>query len=372
METDTDQRVRMLGKPKEPKRSAEHTDTDWNTFRERVQHQIDAFLTESRATTNRSSGHDAAFWEALSGTLSGGKWTRPRLVRIAYRAFSGTDTESCARLAASFELLHAALLVHDDIIDRDFMRRGKPTVAAVYRDHALDLGHGRMDADHAGQSAALIAGDLLLAGSIRLSSLAALGGPDPVAVIEAMTTAVLRSASGELDDLLYSLQPQSTSVDNVLDMERLKTAAYSFEAPLTAGALLAGSGAADATRLGVIGRQIGVAYQVIDDVLGTFGDERITGKPVDSDLREGKQTILSAYAATVCDFDAHLNGFRCGILGIEDLRNLLRDSGAEEYARNLADRLVGEALAELGKIHLPETVRIELTAMAHHAISRGN
>lgn len=343
----------------------------WDEFRALVQAQLDAFLEESRTSVNQTHGHGPDFWDALGDSLTGGKWTRPRLVWIAYRAGSGTDTFSCARLAASFELLHAALLIHDDVIDRDFIRRGHPTLSAVYRDHALDLGHGLVDANHAGASAAIIAGDLLLAGSIRFSSLAAVAGPDPVGVINAMSTAVLRSATGELDDLLYSLLPQTSSVANVLDMERLKTAAYSFEAPLIAGSLLSGASPATAERLGAVGRQIGIAYQITDDVLGTFGDPRITGKSVDSDLLEGKHTILSAYAATACDFDTHWEQFHQGALDIEELRTLLRSCGAEEYARTLAAGIIAEAVEELAQLPLSDTVRTELLSIAHHAINRG-
>ncbi|GAA4367446.1 polyprenyl synthetase family protein [Paeniglutamicibacter cryotolerans] len=371
METETGQREHLQLHPEATARRDAMTDIDWESFRRHVQSQLADFLSGSRAAIDRPPEHGSPFWAGLQSALSGGKMTRPRLVRMAYLAHGGSDDRACAQLAASFELLHAALLIHDDVIDRDFVRRGVPTLSAVYRDHALKLGQELEDAEHAGQSAAIIAGDLLLAGSIRLSSLAAVTGPDPVGVIEAMATAVVRSASGELDDLLYSLQSNTTSVANVLDMERMKTAAYSFEAPLAAGALLAGSGTQAAAQLGAVGRRIGIAYQIIDDVLGTFGNTLVTGKPVDSDLREGKHTILSAYAATVCDFDAHVRGFRRGDLDIAGLRQLLRDCGAEEYARNLAAELVQKALVDLGSITLTDAVRADFESIAHYAINRG-
>ena len=93
-------------------------------------------------------------------------------------------------------------------------------------------------------------------------------------------------------------------------MEELKTAAYSFQVPLQAGALLAGADAEEAAALGDIGSQLGVAYQLIDDVLGTFGDPAVTGKSIESDLREGKSTILTAMASTTPAFAANLQLFR--------------------------------------------------------------
>lgn len=138
-------------------------------------------------------------------------------------------------------LLHTALIVHDDVIDRDFVRRGGPNVSGSYRDEATTAGLSIPIAEHRGTSVAVIAGDLALTGAHRLVE--GVGADDGVRarLLTLLDEAVFASAAGELADVDFSLMPGMPSVDEVLEMERLKTAVYSFEAPLQAGAILAGA-----------------------------------------------------------------------------------------------------------------------------------
>lgn len=329
-------------------------DGAWTDFRCAVRAILDG---EAQAALGHAGADNARFvqlWDRLGGSLVGGKLTRPRLVLLSYSAFGGRDRQAAATLGAAFEMLHSALLIHDDVIDRDLVRRGRPTVGALYRQDALELGHSGTEADHAGNSAALIGGDILLAGSLRLAARAGAATGTAEDVLDTLNAAVLAAAAGELDDLVYSLGGLDIDVDQVLDMERLKTASYSFEAPLRAGAVLAGAPAPSAERMGGIGRTLGIAYQVIDDVLGTFGDPAETGKSIDSDVRSDKKTILGAFAAHDESYLAAHASYRRGEAGIEDVRAALSAAGAEEAARRLAHRLVRHALADATDL-APET-----------------
>src|SRR5690606_4074948 len=111
----------------------------------------------------RARDHGAAYvqlWRELHDSTSGGKLVRPQLVMCAYEGFGGTTDPVIARVAAAFELLHTALIVHDDVIDRDFVRRGRPNISGRYRDQALSNGADLETAEHHGLSAAVVAGDL--------------------------------------------------------------------------------------------------------------------------------------------------------------------------------------------------------------------
>lgn len=346
------------------------SDGGWPGYRDSVREVLADELSVARRRPGILSPNFGRLWARLEGTLEGGKWMRPRLVHYAYRAFGGDDQLACARLGASFEMLHASLVIHDDVIDRDFVRRGAPTVGALYRDDAAARGHGAADAEHAGHSASIIAGDLLLAGSIKLAATAGTGSSCGAEVVDIVHGAILASAAGELDDLLYSLDPESVDLDQVLNMERLKTAAYSFEAPLHAGALLAGASADDARQLGDVGRRIGTAYQVIDDVLGTFGRPEVTGKSAESDLRAGKRTVLTAYAAQHVAFQSELAAFRAGASTIDALRAALRETGAEAHAVDLAARLVAAALQQAENLRLEPALLDELAGICHHVLNR--
>ncbi|MFQ4147397.1 polyprenyl synthetase family protein [Arthrobacter sp. LAPM80] len=345
---------------------------DWAAFKEQVRESLAGYFSAQKARAGKYSPAFVELWEHLAASTEGGKWMRPKLVHLSYQAFGGMDSKACSDLAAAYEMLHAALVVHDDVIDRDFVRRGAATLGAVYRDGATSQGHDPDIAEHAGYSAAIIAGDLLLTGALRLAGSATVGHEQAGAILETVHEAIFASAAGELDDLLFSLGQDSPGLSEVLNMERLKTAVYSFEMPLRAGALLAGVGIATADALAAVGRDIGVAYQVVDDVLGTFGQESVTGKSVESDLREGKRTILTTFAQESGEFTDTLAAFRDGHADVQDVRQVLQGLGAQEYALNLAQSLVNDALDKAQELGVPEFLYLELSEICDYVLARRN
>ena len=196
-------------------------------------------------------------WDELEANTVGGKRFRPRMVFAAYEALGGTDSEAAACIGAAFELLHTALIVHDDVIDRDFTRRGAPNLAGAYRDRALASGAQDAAAEHRGISAAVIAGDLALFNAYRLIDRSGVSDVVRGRLVEVMDDALFASAAGELIDVDFSFMPEVPRVDDILTMERLKTAVYSFECPLQAGAILAGASEETVATLGDFGRDIG-------------------------------------------------------------------------------------------------------------------
>ena len=363
-----------------PAPGAPEEDTGWSGFRSAVHRELDDFFT-ARGNRVPSSRGFPVLWARVREQVAGGKLIRPRLTRIAWRAFSPSSSHAsgevpdpqCVRLAASFEMLHAALLVHDDVVDRDWRRRGRPTVGELFRRDAAAAGAPEHEAEHAGQSAAILAGDLLLAGSLRLATTCT---PDPErsrAVAGVVFEAVSASAAGELDDLLMSLHrfgAEHPGVQDILDMERLKTATYSFEAPLRAGSLLAGAPAEQAERLARAGALLGVGYQVVDDVLGTFGDPETTGKSVDADLSSGKATVLTAHGVQVPHVRRSLEDLARGRTTVSEARKALAASGAREAAVDLATDLVDRARGILDELPLPPAQRGQLDELCHHVLNR--
>ncbi|MDO5754225.1 polyprenyl synthetase family protein [Arthrobacter sp.] len=351
---------------------AHATPVDWAVFQDQVKTSLAEYFAAQKFAAKAYSPAFVELWDHIAASTSGGKWMRPKLVYLTYHAFGGQDWRACSELAAAYEMLHAALLVHDDVIDRDFVRRGSATLGATYRDAATAQGHAREVADHAGYSAAIIAGDLLLTGSLRLATSATAGHAQAGAILATVHEAIFASAAGELDDLLFSLGRVSPGLGDVLNMERLKTAVYSFEMPLRAGALLAGVGQESADALAAVGRDIGVAYQVVDDVLGTFGQESVTGKSVESDLREGKRTILTTFAQGSGEFAEALTAFRDGRAEVDDVRAVLQELGAKEYALNLAQSLVSDALGKAQQLDVPEFLYLELAQICDYVLARRN
>lgn len=341
------------------------------------QSQVDAVLGRlfslARKRAEPLGPEYVELWRELEANTVGGKRFRPRMVFAAYQALGGTDLDAAAYVGAAFELLHTALIVHDDVIDRDFVRRGAPNIAGAYRDRARAAGATEAAAEHRGMSAAVIAGDLALFNAYRLIDRSGVGDAVRSRLLEVMDDALFSSAAGELIDVDFAALPEVPRVDDILTMERLKTAVYSFESPLQAGAILAGASEETVATLADFGREIGIAYQLVDDLLGVFGVEDETGKTTIGDLREGKRTVLIAYASSAPGWDALAPLFGSPELSEADagrLREHLVDCGARAFAQGLARYYANRALARLVEPHIPAALRTELHPVADAVLRR--
>ena len=229
------------------------------------------------------------------------------------------------------------------------------------------------DAAHAGVAVALIAGDVLLTQAFRLAATCA---ADTVRAAEAAAVvfdAAAVTAAGELEDVLLGLSRhtgEEPDPDRILAMQRLKTAHYTVGAPLRAGALLAGADPDLARAMGEAGADLGAAYQVIDDVLGVFGDPGETGKSADGDLREGKATVLTAHGRRIPAVRALLDAGPATPADIEASRRALEAAGAREHALDVAAELTVRARERIAALPLDETVRAEFADACHAVLTR--
>ncbi|HET6673220.1 MAG TPA: polyprenyl synthetase family protein [Agromyces sp.] len=332
-----------------------------------------ALFADAQEHAGRFGEHYAALWESLEQQLAGGKRIRPQLVDCAYSGLGGTDHALATRVAIAFELLHTAFIIHDDVIDGDTVRRGAPTIAARFAERGRARGVDHRRQAGWGEAAAVLAGDLAL--SLAHREIATIPVPDAqrAALLDILDRAVFVSAAGELADVVYAGSRAPQTVESVLSMLEQKTAVYSFECPLTAGAVLAGADPDSVQALARYGRLVGVAFQITDDILGVFGDPAITGKSTTSDLRSGKQTVLTAHAATTDAwpvFSPRLGNPDLDDDGAAVLRAALLDCGALDEARRLADEHVALARFELDAAELPSTLKSELADLAQQAADR--
>ena len=221
-----------------------------------------------------------------------GKMMRAMLVILAYRiGRAGPLPDDVLRCAAALELLHSAMLIHDDIIDRSDTRRGLPAwhvryarVAAV-RDPA--------EAAHVGRSMALCAGDVGFFFAFEMLAQLGLDAATKRQLLTTVTQVVGAAGLGELHEMRLALD-HPTDDRAIFDVYAQKTAGYSCALPLTVGALLSGLDAETTAELAAIGQRVGQMFQVIDDELDLFGDAAKLGKPVGTDVREGRHTLFYA------------------------------------------------------------------------------
>jgi geranylgeranyl diphosphate synthase, type I len=308
----------------------------------------------------------AAFAALRAYVLRGGKRMRGALVVLGCEA-AGGDRAWALDASVGIELLHAYLLVHDDFMDRDEVRRGGPTVHA-----ALSQSTGSA---HLGASLAVLLGSLCEAWALELVLAAPVPAERTAAAGRLLARALQEVTVGQMEDLSAPLG-RDLGPREVLAVQDMKTGGYSFDLPLRLGALLAGAGDAVLAALERFARPLGQAFQIADDLLGTFGAPELTGKPNASDLREGKRTLLIARAFESADArDAAL--LRAG-LGKRDLgeaeaaalREVLQRTGAAQSCREDAERLSSEAVRALDGAPFPSPVAEALRAIAAYTVKR--
>jgi geranylgeranyl pyrophosphate synthase len=333
---------------------------------------LDTFFAKRIEQASMHGDDYGRLWSAARDAASGGKRIRPALVLAAHRAFAGAQTESAVRLAAAFELLHTAFVIHDDVIDHDLVRRGAPNVAGRFALEGIARGFAAGRANDYGEASAILAGDLLISGAHRL--VAELDTPPAVrgALLELVDECVFLAAAGEHADVRHAAGAIPCEAD-ILAMIEHKTASYSFSAPLQAGALLGGATGDTVHRLGEIGRHLGVAFQLRDDVLGVYGRPELTGKSVLGDLREGKETLLIAYARGHVAWSEAAAEFGRGDLdaaGAARLRAAIEASGARSRVERLIAERCDAAMAAVAASLLPGALCDRLTAAAHECVER--
>lgn len=264
--------------------------------RARVDATIEASLDRLTRRSAPLGDGPTALADAAAAAAADGKRLRPALVVAAFRAFDGPSGDALWQVAAAFELLHTAFVVHDDLIDRDLERRGSPNVAGRFRERAR--GYGATDAESAivGDAAAVLAGDLLLFESSRLIASADTGAEVRARLFAILDDAILVSAAGELADVENAALGDVPAPEVLLGAAHDKTATYSFEAPLVAGAVLAGATPQVQAELAAAAADLGLAFQLVDDLIGSFGTRRQAGREPGADLREAKRTPLIGLA----------------------------------------------------------------------------
>ncbi|SMX86002.1 geranylgeranyl diphosphate synthase, type II [Brevibacterium linens] len=293
----------------------------------------------------------------------GGKMIRPRLLIDAHENLGGTATSAAIDAAGAMQLLHIGLIIHDDVIDNDTVRRGEMNITGQFSSEAMLLGATSAAAQTWGISSSLLAGDLMLNEAQSLLARLDLDAPRRLAVLDIYDETIAESVAGEQSDVWLSLHLDEADSEDVLTMIGCKTASYSFEAPLAIAGVLAGSDASLVERLRAIGRRIGIVYQLRDDVLGVFGDEQQTGKSVLGDLREGKETLLvnTARAHPAWSEVAHLFGDRAlDAQGGLRLRQAIEESGAKAYVESMIAEHCETIAGLIAEAELPQALASRL------------
>jgi geranylgeranyl diphosphate synthase type I len=284
----------------------------------------------------------------------GGKAVRPALALLSAEA-AGAPAEVGLPGAVAVELVHNFSLLHDDLMDGDVERRHRRTVWAIW-----------------GAPGAILTGDALLA--LAQEVLLEAESPGAVAAARLLAVTTRELIRGQVEDLAFERRTDVT-VAECLDMAGDKTGSL-LAASAAIGAVLAGAPADTVGALRVFGAQVGLAFQLIDDILGIWGDPAVTGKPVFSDLRSRKKSLPVSYALAASpggELAAWLHGGEGCEPDEDGLRRvaaLIDAAGGREWALAEARRRMSLAEVALDTVDIPEVPRAELTALGRFLVDR--
>ena len=287
--------------------------------------------------------------------VNGGKRLRPYMVIRSCQILGGKS--STAMIAASaVEMVHNFTLVHDDIMDNDEMRHGVPTVHKKF-----------------GMPIAILAGDVLFSKAFQIISESKLSPNATTHLISRLAKACVDVCEGQLLDIKMADEKRIPTEREYITMIGKKTAAL-FDVSCAMGAICATNKPKDISNLSAFGRNLGIAFQITDDLIGVMGNPKVTKKPVGNDLREGKKSLPILMAIKLAKGNEKkiiLKAFGNSKISKSDLNKaveIIRSLGIEEKVRNQALKYAEKSEKSLTKYK--GTAKVELTALLDFVVRR--
>ena len=336
---------------------------------ERTEARVDAILgAEVVRWAAIDHGLEAPLTALRDLVLAGGKRLRPAFCYCAFVGAGGdADDPTIVDVGAALELLHTFALIHDDVMDGSDTRRGLDAVHQRFI-RAHHAGGWRGEPRRFGEGIAILVGDFACTYADLLMRAA------PARALDVYDELRVELCVGQSLDLVGTAL-RSTDIEDARRIATYKSAKYTVERPLHLGAALAGRLDELAASLSAIGLPLGEAIQLRDDLLGVFGEARVTGKPVGDDLREGKPTPLLAIASGRADAEGRDLLARVGARDLEEtevkaLQELLVASGAVDEIEATIDTLVATATDALDESPLTDPARELLRELAFYVAWR--
>lgn len=358
-----------------------------------IQNELDDFCAERREEFAAISEDLFPLIDYAKSLMAGGKRFRAQFCYWSWvghamhdenltEAQKEASLKAMVGICAALEMFHAAALVHDDLIDQSDTRRGQPAVHKSFE--KLHAGSGWVgQPERFGLAGSVLVGDLLLNWSSEIFGNALRFAPTreiEVACRAEFSRMRVEIMAGQyLDVLEENAGPQRDASEAVARANRVmlyKTAKYSIEAPLLIGAAFAGAGESAKQAIESFAIPLGLAFQLRDDVLGVFGDPKITGKPAGDDLREGKRTVLIGLTREILTgsvrnvFDEMLAARDINADQIAFLQQTIIGAGALKKTEAMIEELGNQALERLKLIELESSAKAALIELAKQVMNR--
>ena len=308
-------------------------------YRDKIEKELDEFFNNKKNKDVFSSDVLGAIDILTEYTMRGGKRIRAILMIVGYLACEGNKLYEIIRVSTSLELLQSFFLVHDDIMDEDDLRRGGDTVHAYYN---------KKYNQRNSESLAIAIGDMAFCYTLEPILESNFDEKLKLRAIKELAKISKETCYGQIMDIFGSINEVDEEYINKIQIN--KTAKYTISGPLRLGAILAGADEKMIDSFNEFGLNLGRSFQIKDDILGVFGDEKKLGKPVGSDLIEGKKTLLILQSNS--DYVNGRIGKKLTDEEINNIRNIIIDSGSLKYSEDLAHELINKAKENLEGINI--------------------
>ena len=306
----------------------------------------------NESLVSNSSGYLKENLEYFKDLNSEGKCIRGFLISLGYKILKDNINYSY-HLSLAYEIFQTSVLIHDDIIDNDNLRRGKKTIH--YSNYLKYKSLNDSEAKKTSESIALCVGDY---GFFKVNEIIIKyykDDPNFSKLFDYYNDIVLKTVEGELIDVILSFENKykenENLENNIMIVYKLKTAFYSIIGPLSLGLILWGIDDNKLEEIKNFGEKVGIAFQIQDDILGIYSD---MGKVVGSDIKEYKQTILFSYTIKNEKYKEELLKYygkeNIGEKEIKETRRIFKESGAYDYANNMMNKMYNEGIEIMKKI----------------------
>ena len=326
----------------------------FNNFYKESKDKINILIDKyNKELTEDKNGYLKANLELFSNLNSGGKLIRGILIALGYKLTNKRNIEYSYPLSLAFELFQTSVLIHDDIIDEDNLRRGKETIH--FNNYKNNKKYNPLLAKKIGDSIAICIGSYGFHEANKQIIKNYKNDKKLSKILDYYNDIVLKTIEGELVDVELSFDGRYrlkdvNLYDNIMTIYKLKTAYYTIIGPINLGLILGGASEDKLKDIELFGEKIGIAFQIQDDILGIYNN---LGKEKGSDIREYKQTLLFSYTINTKYKDELLKYYGKENINNEEIelvKNIFIDSGAYDYANKFMNKLYDEALETLDNI----------------------
>jgi geranylgeranyl diphosphate synthase type I len=330
-------------------------------YRRLIEQWLSGFLLSRGKELGKANRWGTDVTKRLSTFATKGKLLRGCLLLFSGRMFDKESENSALEVASAYELIHSSLLIHDDIMDRDTQRRGMPSIFCQYKNLIED--EKAKDPLHVGESLGICAGDLALFFAFEILARVNLDPNIKQRIIYLWSRELGNVGIAQMQDVSFAASMCEPEEKEILSLYLYKTARYTFSTPLITGAILTGQNQGTIGILEELGEYFGLIFQLKDDELGLFGSEAKLGKPVGTDIEEGKKTLIMHYLSGMLEdedkrrLDTIRQKERILSSDLEFIRSAVRRTKAQERIEKMMNEMERKAENLISKLKVKEADR---------------